>query len=108
MSKRIVPCPKCQIPLRFRTWSKRYEKASRWREALADCPNGCGKYAQRYFDGEPTSEPYQVRAKATKTAHCSAKAKPERKAAIIALWGSFQNFVDNVNILPGVTQQYKS
>ena len=78
------------------------------REALADCPAECGKFAQRYFNGEPTSEPYQIRARARKTKQCSAKAEPERYAAIIALWGSFQSFVDNVNILPGITQQYKS
>lgn len=107
MVKRVVLCPQCKNPLKFRGWSKRYPKRSRWQEALAFCPAGCGKFAQRYFDGEPTCEPYQVRAKGRKTRQCSAKTDPDRYAAIVALWGSFQNFVDQVNILPGVTQQYK-
>lgn len=106
--KEQIPCPKCETPLKFRAWSNRYPKASRWREALAMCENGCGKWAVRYFDGQRTCEPYQVRAKARKTKTCTARTDPQRYAAIIALWGSFQNFVDQVNVLPCITQQYKT
>ena len=104
MNKTVQKCPHCISPLKFRGWSNRKPLKS---EALAECPNGCGKFGLRYFDGRPTSAPYQVRGRARKTKSCSARTEPERYAAIVALWGGFQAFVDNVNILPCVTQQYK-
>lgn len=106
--KETIACPNCKTALTFREWSRRYAKGSRWREALALCESGCGKWAVRYFDGARTCEPYQVRAKGRKTKTCTARTNPERYAAIIALWGSFQAFVDQVNVLPCVTQQYKT
>ena len=100
-------CPKCNTPLKFRKWSNRYPINFRWREALAECSNGCGKFGVRFFNKHPTCDPYQVRESAKKTKSCSARTDPERYAEIIALWGSFQAFVDNVSILPCNTQQYK-
>ena len=87
-----------------RGWSKRYPTTSRWREALADCVT-CGKFAVLYFDGVATCEPYQVRGKARKTKTRTARIEPSRDAAIIALFGSFQNFVDTANITMCNTQQ---
>ena len=107
MTKTEQKCPFCESPLKFREWSGRYDKKSRWQEALALCPNGCGKLGVRYFDGVPTCDPYQVRSAAKKTKSCSARTEPDRYFEIVALWGSFQSFVDNVNILPCNTQQYK-
>jgi hypothetical protein len=97
---------KCGKPLVFRGWSNRYERNSKWQEALASCE--CGeKWQLRYFNGHPTTEPYQVSRKSMKTKSCSARTSKERFAAIVALWGSFQDFVDNVNVLPCNTMQSK-
>lgn len=87
-------CPHCGSALLFRQWSNRYPKGSRWREALAKCPKGCGKFGIRYFDGRPTSEPYQVKKPAQKTERGSWRLSPERVAAIVAIHGSIQEFLD--------------
>jgi len=108
MTKTVQICPKCGNLLEFRAWSKRYSANSPYREALAKCQNGCGKFGIRYFNGNPVCDPYQVRNAPKKTKSCSARTEPERYAAIVALWGSFQAFVDNVSILPCITQQYKT
>jgi hypothetical protein len=54
--KDAMDCPTCQTPLRFARWSNRRPARS---EALAICSNGCGKFAVRYWRGQPTSEPYR-------------------------------------------------
>lgn len=93
--KKIIPCPKCSEPLSFREWSRRYSKVSRWREALAICKNGCGKFGVRFFDGNATCLPYQVKGPAQKTERGSWRLAPERVAAIVALHGSVQQFLDS-------------
>ena len=52
------------------------------------------------------SEPYQVRSKASKPVTKSARMSKERIAAIEAVFGSFQGFVDNVSLLC-ITRQHK-
>lgn len=104
MKKTIQICPKCKAPLKFRDWSKRYERTSPWQEALADCQNGCGKYGLRYFEGKPTCEPYQVKPAAKKTIRGSYKLQPNRVAAIVALYGSVQNYLDK-GVLVGMPLQ---
>ena len=93
-------CQICNAPLKFRRWSKRHG------EALADCPNGCGKWQVRYEGNRQQSEPYQVRRKAQKTVTKSARMSKERIAEIESIFGSLQKFVDNVNLLC-ITRQYK-
>lgn len=107
MAKQIIPCPKCRQPLTFRGWSNRYPRGYERREALAHCPTGCGKYAIRYFKGIPASEPYQVKPPAKKTARGSYKTTPQRKAAIEAIFGSIQEFIDK-GILVGMPLQSKT
>mgnify|MGYP001491093346 CR=1 FL=1 len=106
MRKTTQLCPKCHKPLIFRDWSKRYPKGSRYREALADCHYGCGKFGLRFFDGVPTCEPYQVKPPAKKTETGSYKLTKERKAAICALYGSPQRLLDTIPLV-GITVQYK-
>lgn len=107
MSKPVLPCPNCGTPLVFREWSKRWGKQSLWREALADCKTpGCGKWAVRYFDGKQTCEPYQVKPPAKKTKRGSWKLEPCREAAIIAVYGSVQIYLDT-GILVGMPLQVK-
>ena len=93
-------CQICNTPLKFRRWSKRHG------EALADCPNGCGKWQVRYNGKQQQSEPYQVRHKAGKPVTKSARMSEERIAEIEAVFGSFQGFVDNVSLLC-ITRQHK-
>ena len=93
-------CQICNAPLKFRRWSKRHG------EAPADCPNGHGKWQVRYDGKRQQSEPYQVRLRAQKPVTKSARMSEERIAEIEAIFGSFQEFVDNVNLLCN-TQQYK-
>ena len=93
-------CQICNAPLKFRRWSRRQG------EALADCPNGCGKWQVRYNGKQQQSEPYQVRLRAQKTVTKSARMSKERIAEIESIFGSFQKFVDNVNLLC-ITRQYK-
>lgn len=89
-------CPKCQCPLKFRRWSNRLPVRS---EALAVC-SGCGELWQlRYFEGKPTSEPYQVKTKAEKTQRGSWRSTPEREAAIVSMYGSLQNFIDTAPLV---------
>ena len=107
MNKSPQYCPKCSHPLSFRKWSNRYPVRSRWREALADCNNGCGKFGLRYFDGKPTCDPYQIRTAAKKTRRGSWKLEPDREKAIIEIWGTVQAYLDNGNLLRH-TEQYKS
>ena len=83
-------CPKCRAPLRFRRWSNRLPVKS---EALAECKDH-GYFQIRYWDGVPTSEPYQVKMKSQKTKRGSHRLNENREAAIVALWGSVQNFLD--------------
>ena len=96
-------CPKCETPLVFRHWSGRLPAKS---EALAECPGGCGKFGVRYFQGAPTSEPYQKRKK-EKQERGSYRINKSRKSAIVAVWGSIQNYLDHSVIQVGMTQQYK-
>jgi hypothetical protein len=84
-------CGLCGAPLKFRRWSDRLPKFS---EALADCPDGCGCWQIRYFDGKPTSEPYQIKTKAQKRKRGSWRLSDERKAAIVAIYGGVQEFLD--------------
>lgn len=77
----------------------RYGRGSRWREALAECPRGCGMWQVRYFDGLPTSEPYQVRVKAQKAARGSWRLSNRRLAAINAVYGSVQMFLDSAPLV---------
>ena len=94
-------CPNCGAPLLFRGWSKRYPPKS---EALADCPGTCGKWQIRFFDGRQTSEPYQIRT-GNKTEVIGGRITKERKAAIVAIYGSIQNFMDSSKLIC-ITQQY--
>jgi len=94
-------CPKCETPLKFRRWSKRYPAKS---EALAECTNGHGYFQVRYWNGRQTSEPYQVATK-EKDVSGSYRLKRERKAAIVAQWGSVQNYLDFGSLLPCNTVQ---
>jgi len=88
MTKPIIPCPKCNTPLVFRRWSKRDG------EALADCVPCSEKWQVRLFSGSPTCEPYQVKRPAAKTERGSWRLPPERAAAICAVYGSVQKFLD--------------
>ena len=81
------------------------ETSKRHGEALADCPNGCGKWQVRYDGKRQQSDPYQVRSKASKPVTKSARMSQEGIAAIEAMFGSFQAFVDNVSLLC-ITRQY--
>ena len=84
------PKCKCGSVLKFRSWSRRYPPKS---EALADCP-GCGeKWQLRYWQGQPTSEPYQTR-RTEKPCRGSYRISVTRRAAIVACWGSVQEFLD--------------
>lgn len=107
MDKTLQPCPLCESPLKFRRWGNRFPKGYIWREALADCERGCGKFGIRYFDGKPTCEPYQVKPAARKTSRGSWKLPPDRVAAIVALYGSVQKYLDN-GVLVGMPLQSKS
>lgn len=98
------PTCKCGAPLVFRRWSRRLPAKS---EALAECPQGCGMWQIRYYEGKPTSEPYQVRVREKKHAG-SYRLSSSRKAAIVALWGSVQKFLDYAPVQPRITQQYKT
>ena len=89
-------CPTCDTPLVFRSWSHRRPAKS---EALAECPGCGGKWQIRYWQGRPTSEPYQVRQKAVKTAAVNGRTTQERKAAIIAVYGSVQKFIDTAPLV---------
>lgn len=86
-------CGICAAPLKFRRWSKRQG------EALADCPRGCGKWQIRYFDGKPSSEPYQVKPKAQKLKRGSWRLSEGRAAAIAAVYGSVQAFLDDAPLV---------
>ena len=89
-------CGNCGSVLKFRRWSDRLPVKS---EALAIC-TGCGELWQiRYFQGKQTSEPYQVKSKARKTEPINGRAEPNRKAAIIAIYGSIQNFIDTAPLV---------
>lgn len=101
MSKVVIPCPKCNSPLSFRQWSKRNG------EALAFC-NTCGeKWQVRMDKNLPTCEPYQVKQPAKKTARGSYKLEEERMAAIKAIYGSVQNFLDTCPLV-SMPLQYKT
>lgn len=97
-------CPKCNNFLKFREWSDRLPPKS---EALAECLHGHGFWQIRYFQGQPTSEPYQVRKPAEKTVHGGYRIKPARAAAIVAAFGSVQEYLDYGPLfsLPCITQQ---
>lgn len=97
-------CPKCDTPLVFRSWSHRRPAKS---EALAECPGCGGKWQIRYWQGRPTSEPYQVR-KPEKPCRGSYRISAQRQAAIIAVWGSVQNYLDHSVVQIGMTQQFKT
>jgi len=103
MSQQVMACPKCNNPLKFLRWSNRKPAKS---EALAECSNGCGKWQIRYWNGKQTSDPYQV-AKTEKPCRGSYRIKKARAAAIVAIWGSVQNFLDNGSVtgLPRMSQQ---
>lgn len=89
-------CGKCETALVFRGWSDRLPRHT---EALADCP-ACGeKWQIRYFNGRQSSAPYQVKPKAEKTESVSARSTKERKAAIIAVYGSVQKFYDTAPLV---------
>lgn len=89
--KEIINCEKCGGILKFREWSDRLPKQS---EALAVC-DGCGQLWQiRYYKGVRTSDPYQVRQPGQKLERGSYRVKRGRKAAIEAMYGSVQFFID--------------
>lgn len=94
-------CPKCDSPLKFRSWSKRLPAKS---EALAECTQGHGYFQVRYWNGRQTSEPYQV-AKKDKEVNGSYRLTRKRKAAIVAQWGSVQYYLDYGSLLPCITEQ---
>ncbi len=106
MEKTVQTCPRCSQPLNFREWSGRYEKGYIWQEALADCPQGCGKFGLRYFGGKPHSEVYQVSKPAEKTVSGSYRLKPEHKDAICAVYGSVQSALDSLGQVC-ITEQSK-
>ena len=92
----MKPYCKCGNALNFREWSKRLPPKS---EALADCP-ACGeKWQIRYWNGLPTSEPYQVKSRARKTERGSWRLSEQRKAAITAIYGGVQEFLDNAPLV---------
>jgi hypothetical protein len=95
-------CGHCNTPLEFRRWSNRLPKFS---EALADCPGGCGCWQIRYFDGKQASEPYQVKRKSKKAKRGSWRLSDERKAAIVSIYGSVQEFLDHAPLVC-MSQQY--
>ena len=97
-------CGTCGTQLKFVRWSKRLPAKS---EALAKCPLCGAKWQIRYWQGKPSSEPYQVKRKAQKTCRGSYKLNPEREAAIKALFGSVQNFLDTMPLV-SMSLQYKS
>lgn len=97
-------CNKCGCDLIFRRWSNRRPVKT---EALAVC-SVCGELWQiRYFDGKPTSDPYQVKSKSEKTKRGSWRLSPEREAAIVAMYGSVQRYLDQ-SPLVCMSLQYKS
>jgi len=101
-----VKCPNCSVKLIFRRWSDRLPRKS---EALAECPVCEEKWQVRYFDGKPSSKPYQVRKSAEpKKNKGSYRIKKSRRMAIEAIWGSVQKYLDHSVIQPGMTQQYKT
>lgn len=89
--------PKCKNghELTFRRWGRRCDKS----EALADCLICNERYQIRFWRGRQTSEPYQVKSKALKTESINGRAEPNRKAAIIAIYGSVQHFIDTVPLV---------
>lgn len=89
-------CGLCGAPLKFRCWSKRLPRFS---EALADCPNGCGCWQVRYWNGRPSSDPYQVKPRARKPKRGSWRLSEDRFAAIKAVYGSVQAFLDNAPLV---------
>jgi len=89
-------CKKCNTGLEFRGWSKRLPAKS---EALAVCPQCGEKYQLRYWQGRQTSEPYQVRRRAEKVARGSYRMTAERAAAIVALYGSVQAFLERAPLV---------
>ena len=98
MSETRTDKPKCKCgsTLCFRNWSNRHPAKS---EALAECP-ACGeKWQIRYWNGRPTSEPYQVKSKAEKTERGSWRMSAKRRAAIVAIYGSIQSFLDNAPLV---------
>ena len=98
-----MDCPKCHGRLKFREWSKRLPAKS---EALAVCV-GCGeKWQVRYWNGKPTSLPYQV-GRCRKPVRGSYRITRERVAAIAAMWGSVQEFLDYAPLVC-MSVQYKS
>lgn len=89
-------CGKCEGALKFRRWSDRKPAKS---EALAVC-TVCGELWQiRYFCGRQCSEPYQVKQKARKIKRGSYRAEESREAAIVAMWGSVQYFIDHAPLV---------
>jgi len=89
-------CGICNSTLKFRRWSDRLPKFS---EALADCPNGCGCWQVRYFNGRQSSEPYQIKPKAQKQKRGSWRLSDNRAAAIAAMYGSVQAFLDDAPLV---------
>ena len=89
-------CGICQTPLTFRGWSNRLPKHS---EALAECSNCGGRWQIRYFNGLQSSEPYQCKNNAQKTKRGSWRLSEGRKAAISALYGSVQEFLDEAPLV---------
>lgn len=89
-------CNKCGHGLTFRKWSNRKPHKS---EALALCEN-CGELWQiRYWKGIPTSDPYQVKPRSLKTVSINGRTSPQRKASIIAIYGSVQKFIDEAPLV---------
>jgi hypothetical protein len=85
-----VSCPKCAQPLQYRRPSKRDS------EHLWECKYH-GKFQTRAANGRHGS-PYQVAWKGkvvgVKSVHKNARISEEANAAILAVHGSFQNFID--------------
>lgn len=89
-------CGTCGAPLKFRRWSKRLPMHS---EALADCPRGCGCWQIRYWNRRASSDPYQVKSTAQKKKRGSWRLSESRAAAISAMYGSVQEFLDRAPLV---------
>ena len=89
-------CKDCGADLVFRAWSDRLPAKS---EALAECSECGAKWQIRYGEGKPTSSPYRVRGRAEKTKRGSYLLPPIREAAIKAMYGSVQEFLDRAPLV---------
>jgi hypothetical protein len=64
------------------------------------------KWQARFWKGQPTCDPYQVKHPAKKTERGSWRLPPERVAAMCAMYGSVQEYLDK-SVLVCMSLQYK-